>query len=48
MSRLYGGVHYRFDNDDGLALGRVVAAHAIAQERAGKLMKAWQSQSVGR
>jgi len=22
MSRLYGGIHYRFDNDGGLALGR--------------------------
>ncbi|AKV02703.1 hypothetical protein AKJ09_09366 [Labilithrix luteola] len=24
VSRLYGGIHYRFDNDDGLALGRCV------------------------
>ena len=24
MSRLYGGIHYRFDDDVGLALGRVV------------------------
>ena len=40
MSRLYAGVHYRFDNDDGLALGRVVAAHAIAREKAGKLRAA--------
>ncbi|MEO8671991.1 MAG: vanadium-dependent haloperoxidase [Tahibacter sp.] len=25
MSRLYGGIHYRHDNEDGLALGRKVA-----------------------
>jgi len=25
MSRLYGGIHYRFDNDEGLYLGRKVA-----------------------
>ncbi len=24
VSRLYGGIHYRFDNDDGLATGRCV------------------------
>ena len=30
LSRLYGGIHYRFDNDDGLALGRKVAGLAIA------------------
>jgi len=37
MSRLYGGIHYRFDNDGGLALGRVVAQHAIDRERRGGL-----------
>lgn len=25
MSRLYGGIHYRHDNEDGLALGRKVS-----------------------
>jgi hypothetical protein len=25
MSRLYGGIHYRFDDDAGLKLGRQVA-----------------------
>lgn len=30
MSRLYGGIHYRFDNDAGLALGRQIAAAALA------------------
>jgi hypothetical protein len=35
MSRLYAGVHYRFDNDVGLELGRVVARHAIAREKQG-------------
>ena len=37
MSRLYGGVHYRFDNDKGLELGRVVARYAIDRERNGAL-----------
>jgi membrane-associated phospholipid phosphatase len=37
MSRLYGGVHYRFDNDVGLALGRVVGRHAIEREQRGGL-----------
>ena len=25
MSRLYGGIHFRFDDDDGLQLGKSVA-----------------------
>jgi PAP2 superfamily len=29
-SRLWGGIHYRFDNDDGLAMGRAVGAWAHA------------------
>ena len=41
MSRLYGGIHYRFDNEVGLALGRVVGRHAVARERSGGL-SAWQ------
>jgi membrane-associated phospholipid phosphatase len=28
-SRLYGGIHFRFDNDTGLALGQSIAALAI-------------------
>jgi hypothetical protein len=40
MSRLYGGIHYRFDNDTGLALGRAVARHAVERERRGAL-SAW-------
>jgi hypothetical protein len=28
-SRLYGGIHYRFDNDDGVAMGRCVAQKII-------------------
>jgi membrane-associated phospholipid phosphatase len=40
MSRLYGGIHYRFDNDVGLALGRVVGRHAVEAERRGRL-SAW-------
>ncbi|MBU0603155.1 MAG: vanadium-dependent haloperoxidase [Gammaproteobacteria bacterium] len=35
MSRLYGGIHFRHDNDDGLALGRTVAAGVVARRVAG-------------
>ncbi|MEA2434198.1 MAG: hypothetical protein QOG54_1655 [Actinomycetota bacterium] len=31
MSRLYGGIHYRSDNDAGLTLGRALADLAIAR-----------------
>jgi hypothetical protein len=37
MSRLYGGIHYRFDDDEGLALGRTVARYDVEQERRGRL-----------
>ena len=37
MSRLYGGIHYRFDDDGGLALGRVVARYDVDRERRGGL-----------
>lgn len=30
MSRLYGGIHYRFDNDTGLRIGRRIARRALA------------------
>jgi hypothetical protein len=30
ISRLYGGIHYRFDKDAGMALGRATAAKAMA------------------
>jgi hypothetical protein len=42
MSRLYGGIHYRFDDDAGLALGRMVARHAVERERRGGL-NAWRT-----
>jgi hypothetical protein len=45
MSRLYGGIHYRFDNDGGLALGRMVARYAVDRERRGGL-NAWRTASV--
>jgi hypothetical protein len=32
ISRVHGGIHYRFDNEVGLALGRRVAAHALAND----------------
>ena len=43
MSRLYGGIHYRFDNDGGLALGRVVARYDVEQERRGVLNAAYKA-----
>lgn len=45
MSRLYGGIHFRFDNDIGLALGRQVARHAVEVERRGGLA-AWRTAQV--
>ena len=32
LSRLYAGIHYRFDMVAGLALGRAVAAKAVAAD----------------
>jgi hypothetical protein len=32
MSRLYGGIHFRFDNDDGLANGRALGQWVLANE----------------
>jgi hypothetical protein len=34
MSRLYAGIHYRFDSDVGLRMGRSIAALATTRERA--------------
>lgn len=47
MSRLYGGIHYRFDNETGLALGRTVARYAIERERSGAL-DVWRGAGVVR
>lgn len=33
MSRLYGGIHYSFDNERGLELGRKIGALAVARLR---------------
>jgi hypothetical protein len=33
VSRLYGGIHFRADNEAGLELGRRVGAQAIAAYR---------------
>ena len=35
MSRLLGGIHYRFDNESGLALGRRIAAYVLARDVVG-------------
>lgn len=45
MSRLYGGIHYRFDDDGGLALGREVARYDVERERRGGL-SAWRTARV--
>ena len=47
MSRLYGGIHYRFDNDGGLALGSVVALYDVERERGGAL-NGWRTATVTR
>ena len=36
LSRMYGGIHYRFDIDAGRVLGRSVAAFAIAADASGQ------------
>ena len=41
----YGGIHYRFDNDGGLALGRIVAAHDVERARRGQF-NAWRTAVV--
>jgi len=33
MSRIYGGIHYRFDAEEGLAQGRAVAAFTVAKAK---------------
>lgn len=33
LSRLYGGVHFRFDNDAGLRVGHAIGARAVAWDR---------------
>ena len=35
ISRIYGGIHYRFDMDAGLTLGRTVASYALAHDVTG-------------
>jgi hypothetical protein len=35
LSRMYAGIHYRFDIDAGRQLGRSVAAFAIASDASG-------------
>ena len=47
MSRLWGGIHYRFDDDVGLALGRLVARYDVDQERRGRL-SAWRKARIER
>ena len=32
MSRLFGGIHYRFDNDEGITLGRRIADRVLAMK----------------
>jgi hypothetical protein len=41
VSRLYAGVHYPFDNDTGLELGRQVARYVVAEDARGRLTARW-------
>ena len=34
LSRLYGGIHYRFDNEVGLATGRAIGQLAVKRGQA--------------
>jgi membrane-associated phospholipid phosphatase len=36
LSRIYGGIHYRFDSDVGLALGRTIARYVLDRDVAGR------------
>jgi hypothetical protein len=45
MSRLYGGIHFRFDDDGGLELGRTVARYAVEREKRGAL-NAWRTARI--
>jgi hypothetical protein len=38
LSRLYGGLHFRFDMDAGLEIARKLSAYAIALDRRGHLL----------
>ena len=38
ISRVYGGIHYRFDADAGLQLGRRILARALEADQAGQLV----------
>ena len=35
LSRIFGGIHYRFDCDAGLVLGRTIAAYVLARDVVG-------------
>jgi hypothetical protein len=41
LSRLWAGVHYRFDNDAGLEMGRTVARYLMEMEGKGALRRRW-------
>jgi membrane-associated phospholipid phosphatase len=34
MSRIYGGIHYQFDNQDGLRLGRQIGQYVVSAAQA--------------
>ena len=38
ISRVFGGIHYRFDSDAGLEIARKVTRLAIQAERGGRLL----------
>lgn len=39
LSRVYGGIHFRFDGDAGLALGRKIARYALKVNKHGEDMR---------
>lgn len=39
LSRLYGGIHYRFDTEAGLEIARQVATLAVSSDRRGRLLQ---------
>lgn len=47
MSRLYGGIHYRFDNDAGLATGREIGRLAVTRKRASDTLARTKHQPAG-
>lgn len=48
LSRIYGGIHYRFDIEAAQRLGRSVGAFAIAADRSGQSVLSPESEAINR